>query len=344
MTATTYALDALTRHQIYLQRYSTGEINKILPILEQLSQDLASTITSGSVTEFQFERLSLIKRDIDALISAAISELNDQLMLDINDLAKYESQFTTKLLNSMITIDAASVTVEQAMSVITSTPMRLTTTQGVDVLTIDQAIAGFSRAAARDVTTVIQTGIIEGQTSTQIAKKVSDMVDTRTQAQASALVRTTLNHTGTMAREATYQANSDILEGEIYTATLDGRTTLECASLDGNIYSIGQGPQPPIHWGCRSVRIPKVKDEFTLSSLTGKRASVDGPVDARTTFPGWFSRQSADFQKEYLGLDRYKLYKKGGLKLDRFIDDFGVEYSIDDLRRLEPQAFEKAGL
>jgi hypothetical protein len=148
-------------------------------------------------------------------------------------------------------------------------------------------------------------------------------------------VRTAANLTGSVARNATYRANSDVLKGEEYSAVLDGRTTITCASLDGKIYPVGEGHIPPLHYNCRSVRVPVVSDEFAALREGATRASMTGPVSSQTTYNSWLGRQSPEFQDEVLGPERARLFRSGGLSLDKFTDDAGKVYTLDELKARE---------
>ena len=152
-----------------------------------------------------------------------------------------------------------------------------------------------------------------------------------------------------MARSAVYAENSDVLDGEIFTANLDGRTTIECASNDGKKFAIGEGPHPALHFNCRSIRIPDVNPDFTVAKLSGERASMNGPVSGQSNFSGWLRKQPKDFQDEYFsqfpnGKARAKLFRNGGLSMDKFTDNKSIVYTLDELKALEPQAFERANL
>lgn len=67
-------------------------------------------------------------------------------------------------------------------------------------------------------------------------------------------------------------------------------------------------------------------------------------VSSKTTYGEWLARQPAAFQKEVLGPARYELFSKGDLSIDRFVDDNGRQYTLDQLKNLEPHAFELAGI
>jgi hypothetical protein len=70
-----------------------------------------------------------------------------------------------------------------------------------------------------------------------------------------------------------------------------------------------------------------------------------GTVPKETTFAEWLRAQSAEFQSQVLGPTRYKLFSQGGLKLDRFVESHsGREWTLDELRSRESEAFQKAGI
>ena len=70
-----------------------------------------------------------------------------------------------------------------------------------------------------------------------------------------------------------------------------------------------------------------------------------GTVPAKTSFSNWFQGQSSTFQKEYLGEQRFALYSKGKLSLNKFIDKVtGEKLTIRQLKRANKDAFRLSGL
>jgi len=348
MSANTFAIDAMTRHQIHIQRLSGGMVNRIIPFLDSMSDDISNRIAAGNLTQFQSQRLSLIQRDIDLIVSSSMSTMGTQLNLELNEFGNYETGFTQRLLDRMITLSATSVGVNRIAALISDTPMSLVSGKKVVNLTIDQAINQFAGTAARDVTHVIQTGIAEGKTTSEISRQATRLVKNRTRAQTEALIRTAANHTGTLARGQTYAENADIIDREKFVATLDSRTSLTCSANDGKHFQIGEGPMPALHFNCRSVRIPIVHPDFVIGDLKGERPSIgsDGAkvVSGQSTYGGWLRKQPVSFQNEALGPERAKLFRNGGLSIDKFTNDRDITYTLDELRGLEPQAFERANL
>jgi SPP1 gp7 family putative phage head morphogenesis protein len=163
----------------------------------------------------------------------------------------------------------------------------------------------------------------------------------RSQQQARALARTVINQVGADTRESVTLANSNLFEGQEYVATLDSRTTFLCAQYDGQMFEIGQGPMPPLHFNCRSLRVDKVKKQYVIPGLVGSRPAVslteDGKRDIKqvgsnTKFESWFSRQPESFQRDYLGDGRFELYKRQGLKIGDFVEDNGKILTLEELR------------
>jgi hypothetical protein len=124
---------------------------------------------------------------------------------------------------------------------------------------------------------------------------------------------------------------------------------------DGCVYNISvDGDETYIADGfvvhnCRSTIVPKVDPRYNLlSEVTGDRPSVGASgaksVSAKSTYGGWLKKQPASFQDEVLGPTRAKLFRQGGLSIGKFVNFDGETYSLEQLRALNPLAFEKANL
>lgn len=278
-------------------------------------------------------RLSVLLNDIDAAIKGASAEMGAKLARLLLDLYGYEDEFTEKLLDKStkpaVAIIGTGLAAEQIKAVIYDSPMQLDDGR----LTLNQMIGQFAGRAYKDTSTSIRAGIIEGKTTDEIVKEVMRIVDKRTIRQAEAVILTAANHAGALARENVWRQNKKLLEGEEYVATLDSRTTIRCASLDGKVFPFGVGPKPPLHYRCRSFRVPKIKPEYDIP-MEEKRQSEFGPVSGKTTYNSWLKRQPADFQNEVLGVERGKLFRSGKYSISSFIDDSGKTYTLQELRNM----------
>ena len=331
MTSHGKLLEALIRHQIYIQQFGGGQVKRALPILRALARDLQQRIAGA--TEFQAGRMVALERDLREIIVHATTGI--QGALELEDFAEQEAGFAAKLLASGATVEIRQgFTPEQIRAITTRSKMTLLSGKTQKRLTIRQAFDDFAQGVGRDSMRVVQAGVLEGKTTDAMVREVSRLVTTRSRQQAEAVIRTATNHVGATARDEVYRANADILEGERFMATLDSHTTITCAGLDRTLHPLGQGPRPPLHYRCRSIRVPEVKEEYRLGGL-GERASMDGPVDNQLTYGGFLRRQSKEFQDDVLGPRRAALFRSGKVKINQFTDDAGRVLTLDELAARE---------
>ena len=175
------------------------------------------------------------------------------------------------------------------------------------------------------------------------ANKYKDGLLAITSRNAEAVVRTSMQHVANGARMEMWAANDELIDGYRWVSTLDGRTSVQCRSLDGQTFRLGKGPTPPIHIRCRSTTIPEIKG-VELGDTT--RASKDGPVSASDSYYDWLKKQPDAFQDDVLGPERGKLLRDGGLTAKRFselqLDKNFRPMTLAEMRKKEPLAFEKA--
>lgn len=335
MSSNDFIRDAAIRHQILLQRAAGGVYRKAIPLVDAMRRDLRANIAAGDI------RRAALLAELDAIILVHMQGIEAAMRGDLDKLAVNETEYTAQLLNKGADVTFDLPTEQQILAIVPNLRMSLASGKKVQELTISQAIAQFTDTNKRAVRTAIQSGIVEGRTLDQIVGEVDRLARTRTLRQTEALVRTSVNAVGAEARSRVYGQNADLLEGERWSSTLDGRTSIVCAGRDGQIRPVGGwGGQPPAHYNCRSVLVPVVKKQYTIPGMRGTRSSIDGPVSNKTTYNSWLKRQSVGFQDEVLGPERAGLFRRGKLTLSQFSDDSGCLYSMDDLRRLHPLTFE----
>ncbi len=69
-----------------------------------------------------------------------------------------------------------------------------------------------------------------------------------------------------------------------------------------------------------------------------------GRVPAEITYEQWLERQSAKFQDDVLGPTKGKLFRKGNVSLDRFVDRRGQALTLDQLKVRESEVFSQLKL
>jgi SPP1 gp7 family putative phage head morphogenesis protein len=216
---------------------------------------------------------------------------------------------------------------------------------------VEKAFRGLAESQAQRFNTTIRTGILAGEPTPQIARRLVGNLDfgqlaktAKQQAlaggelikmadhQVLTVVRTSVQQVANTASQNVYQANQDVTKKYRYVATLDSRTSAICRSLDGKEYVYGKGPQPPVHFNCRSTTIPIV--DYRALGLRppeevigeGKRAAEGGQVSASTNYGQWLQKQPKAYQEEVLGKSRAAYF-------DRLSQKFGPQQALSRMVR-----------
>ncbi len=347
-------LDLSVRHQVGIQRLSAGVIRRIVSVLNQADAELVKKLLARSPTlegTFTSQRLQFLLKAVREINHDAHVELGSQLRDELKGLARYEAQYQTDLLQRTlpVKVDIVAPTANMLDAVVTSRPF-----QG---RFLRDWVKDLEAGTMKRLTGAIQQGMIQGETTDQIVRRVhgtqaagfKDGILQTSRNQARNMVRTAVNHVSNAARERLYAENDDLVKGVQWVATLDTRTCEECGGLDGQVFEMDEGPRPPAHPSCRCATVPVIKSWKELGidleeAPDGTRASMDGEVAATQTYNEWLGDQTAAVQNEALGPTRGALFREGGLAVDGFTDNAGNILTLDQLRQREAEAFEKAGL
>lgn len=120
------------------------------------------------------------------------------------------------------------------------------------------------------------------------------------------------------ATRASYQENSDLVEGWVWRASLDGRTCPMCWAMHGTRHRLNEKLDDHPNGRCISVPITPTWAEL------GKRLGVDfGDIPEREVrFPSGidaFARASEDVQRSVLGGPAYRAFADGRVTLADFV-------------------------
>lgn len=313
------------RHSVFLERLKAGEVKKIITSLEEVLNDIESTLITRlrsikvrgfDVNPLRTKRLRNLFTVISTQVDSGYLLLKKKFKEDLVDLAKFESKFQANILNATVPIELSFIIPSAAniRSAIFSRPF-----QGK---LLNNWFNELARGTKTNVKQAVMQGIIQGETIPQITRRFRDITG-HSRRTTTAVVRTAINHVTTQARELTYEENKKVIKGVQYLATLDARTTEICISLDGKVFPINEGPRPPQHLQCRSTTIPIVKSltELGFSKKDfpeSTRSSMNGQVPERLTYPKWLKDQPISVQDEVLGVGKARLFRSGKLKIDKF--------------------------
>lgn len=359
-TANDRLADLAIGHQIYLQRYGGGVARKVIALLNRVDADLyrqlAEALERLPPERFTVQRLDQMLVQVQQLNAAAYRAAGEELDASLLELAGYESTWQHQSISRALPkavaeqLPLSTVTAAQAHAAAMARPF-----QGK---LLREALAGIEQARAIRIRDTIRMGFVEGQTVDQMVRRLrgtralgyADGLMEIDRRGAEALVRTAVNHTANFSGQAVFDANRDIVKEVVWVSTLDGRTSSVCQARDGQVFPVDKGPRPPAHWNCRSRMAPVLVSAWEALGLSaseidpGTRSAMDGQLPATTTYQSWLKSKPAEFQDDILGPTKGKLFRDGGMTLDRFVDRSGKPFTIEDLRKRDADAFEKAGI
>ena len=239
MTINEDILDASISHSVWLERFKTQNVNKILKLLNKADDDLIEQIERrlARIEQRGFdlgkdttERLIALRTAIAENRGEIFRELYGQNKDDLIDFAVYESDFEARLIERSVAGAGLSVELVRPNkgllnAVVTSQPFR--------GRILRDWYSGLDINARQRINDAIRLGIVEGQTTEQIvrrirgtrANKFRDGILEISRRDASAVIRTATAHVSDRASEEVYKANSDIVKGVKWVSTLDSRTS-----------------------------------------------------------------------------------------------------------------------
>jgi len=320
-------LDANIRHQIFLLKRSKIEEQEIIDELNQSEERISSIIRE----RLSDDRNSNLKK-LAALLVLLLGIRKESWKRVRERWASTFSQLESNERNWLFET-ASGLTDNGAFAKGRVSGLSKEIFQG---RTIADWLKDMEQSDTDRIATAIKAGTAEGQTGYQIARRISGTKALKgsngttqmTRNAVAGVVRTLYVGVSAFAMKSFAEIN-DFLTTDIWISVLDSRTTPVCRALSGKRFKIGKGPYPPIHFKCRSRRM----------------ALLDGSALAEPTYEEWLRRQPVDFQDMILGKTRGVLFRRGGLSLDNFVDFTTREqFTLDELARLEKQAFIDAGV
>lgn len=362
-------LDALIRHQIGLMRLSGSVRNQIIELLDATEGDIREQIKRRLSRSQSVSSQENLIQAIKKIRNQGWVQSKEVWRNELRAMAKAEPLFLQQALQTVAPVQLALElpTPQNLAGLITHHPF--------EGQTLAEWASQLQRQDLRRIEQQIRIGIVQGESSDAIARRVVGTAQFKgkngatqiTRNAAAAITRTAVNSYANAAKRQFYNANADLFDMELYVATLDSRTTPICRSLDGKQFPVGEGPIPPLHWNCRSLRVAvidgDVLGERPMKAVTEQqlrrewdgKGSFDkfarrrireltGTVDAKVSYQQWLNRQSATFQNDILGPTRGKLFRKGDLSLDKFVNRAGDELTLSELAQTERAAFIAAGL
>ena len=333
-------LDETVRHAHYLERHKASVIKKIVAMMNNSNDEMYSMMYKARVEKLK-------RRDLDKLlvrlrkhIKAGYEPVIETLDSEIRDLAGHETRWQKKIIDGItpVELDWEAPSEEQIYAAAKARPF--------EGLLLQDWYNGLPDGHFRRVKSTIMQGYVEGQTTDEIVQQMQQFTQGRSRRAAETAARTALTHTSNVARNESYRRNRRVIKAVEWVATLDGRTTAVCRARDGKTWPVDEGPRPPAHPACRSTTIPVVKSlrelgiKANTKDVKTTRASMNGQVSSELNYDRWLRKQPKEFQEDVLGREKARLFR-AGLKMDRFVDDGGREFTLKEIEQREKDIWQQ---
>ncbi len=217
------------------------------------------------------------------------------------------------------------------------------------LISVDDLLTGIMANLDVSLVNIARDAVIRGDPINSaaqfIARSAGGFDNPSIRRKSQALARTAIMQISNSVRKDSYDAEPQV-EGALYVATLDHRTSNICKSLDGKFWpNKDQARVPPLHVGCRSTLEPvlkgeninQVKDQLSrpaveiksvkelekrgLKTSGGKvrkpskneHSPLKGTVKSKyVTYEEWIKTQPVAYQKSILGTKAYNELKRSG--------------------------------
>lgn len=340
------------RFQVQLEGLKTNQYREFNKVLQDLDEVLNQEIGSRELTEMTRRQIENLIRRVKEAQLGYLEESVDDLIDELKDLAKYSYEFEAGAIVAGSTVESISekVKIADLWKKVQEHPM------SIDGALMQPWIDKLTDVQIISTENMIRRAYAEGWTNREMFQayrgtrqnRYTDGIVARIGRSNETVVRTVMQHVNSVSRLKVWEDNDDIVLGYRWVSTLDGRTSKTCRSLDGEEFEIGKGPLPPIHPNCRSTTVPVLDPVFEELRGGLTRASATGPVRQTTSYYEWLKTQSAKFQEKVLGASRAKLFNSGGISVEDFsrlqLNKFFQPLTLDEMRRLKPLAFQRAGI
>ena len=394
--------EALYRNAIDLNRYSNSVARRVINAYNDIIIDATNQLRTIDelAAPVKAARLRGILAHLKDSLGTWAGDATELTATELQGIAQLQSEFVTEQLRRALPVGArdavrtVEISPQFAQSVVTTDPTQLnvvalsddlfaavqgapatfslTAAQGATITlpngeVISKAFRGVAVDQAERFSQVVRQGLLTGETTPDIAKRLIGSLQFGEQAktvrqlvaaggqstaiadnQIVTLVRTSINQVANTASQQVYEANQDITKKYRYVATLDTRTSSICRALDGKEFEYGKGPTPPQHFNCRSTTVPVI-DYKALGfdpPPPSKRAAAGGMVPTNVSYGEWLKEKrpgetDADLrvrQANALGVGKVPYFRKLSEKygpqnaLAKLVRDDGSELTLDQLR------------
>lgn len=275
-------------HSIGLKRLETSNARKIGKFLERTENKIFEDIlqletkaltqpVSATARKFHLRNLRRLQRDMAQNDIKVFRRIREQM----TEIGNYEYGFSKRLTKQSFPFPVQTANASQ--SVLYSA----TFSRPFEGELLKNWASGLSSRKLDRATRALNLAFYNGEGVSGATRR---LIGTRgfpgvlkvNRREAEALARTGLNHAVNQAKDVFHRKNP-VGTKYRYTAIIDGRTTIICASRDGRLFKRGDRPLLPAHVNCRSTYVAIADPNVIL----GDRSTVTDTRTRKKIRRGW---------------------------------------------------------
>lgn len=300
----TEKIDSLVRRATDLERYSSGHVKAIAPMINGLATDIHAIVSAS-------ENPNKVLPQINSLVDSVFQDIEDRCI------DEYGALILDEVRHERRTYEELQEQEEQEES---SQVVGLVLATLILGETFKQSLSRIRLSVKRNITRTIKSGLADNLPISVIARQIrgtasrkyKDGIYNSVLNNISALVRTAITTYSNRARMWWWSKVG--VEKYRWISVLDSRTTAICRARSNKTYVLGEGPMPPAHYRCRSIII--------------RYSSGD---DIPQSYGEWLRKQPREVVEDILGIGKAKLFLSGKLTLDKFVTPTGRELTLTEL-------------
>lgn len=243
------ATDLSTQWVLDLARFDANEQARVVSLLKRMEKELLAKVAAGT-TDWSKSRISQQVAEINAIIQRYYDVVASHMVDTSTQLAQISATSAGSALSTLMDGAASILPAESVLRALAT-----------DVLIVGAPQKAWWEKQSIDVAFRFQAafrqGIAAAETSAQLVKRIHDQLDV-SRTSAAALVQTGMTSVANEARMSVFAANSDVVTGVKFLATLDSKTCQRCGALDGMTWKLDGTPikatlpftPPPPHFNC----------------------------------------------------------------------------------------------
>lgn len=333
-------IDKLLAFTLDLNRFDAQSRQDVIKLLIKAQNDLnAKMMSTKELTSFNRARIARFLKESREILDGYYASAQQELFTDLDQVSDIVARNTVKALETQLppSLEAKFPTENVFKSMLNDKMILGAPAQEWWSRLKGDGAFRFSQA--------VRQGITLGETNGQIVRRVTDAMELAKR-NARSLVQTSVHSVANNARQATFEANSDVIKGYRWITALDSVVCEMCIARSDKEWTTDGRPighnisfqVPGLHFNDRCIltAITKSFKELGFPEIKeprrGTRASEDGQVSSKVTFERFLDKKGVKWQDETLGKGRAELWRKGVIRLDQLIDGQGKPLTVKQLK------------